>query len=319
MSKLTKEEKLRRYHAIYDQIHLNPRIRVHEISKNLRLARNTVSGYLDYMYESEILFGPQLRLKFYPGLNQFMYLAKFDDPYVAFDKLQRDPKVTYCSMFLGDWNVMFMSDANHDPSRVPGFEHLLHKGRQFGNMTPWVPLRDWETAFLKIKKKVVEFDPIGVHEPGLESNGPPPWDDEEWKLFYAYQSNFRKKVTPVLRKYLISSDKFYRWMETLPQHTSISLRFYPDGYENYTHFIFFFKTLYPRAVVSLFSNFPTSPVCTQIEGGVITGLSIKSDLTFSDLSVTVHRMKSCGMIKNFNQAIAMLHYTDSEEGYAKLR
>jgi hypothetical protein len=319
MSKLTREEKLRRYHAIYDQIYLNPRVHVHEISKNLKLARNTVSSYLEYMYESQILFGPELRLKHYPGMNEYVYLAKFDDPYAAFDELQKNPKITYCSMFLGDWNMMIISDRDYNPSSMPGFKRLLVKGERFGNVTPRVSLEEWKAAFVKMKKRISEFDPDNIQETNFVANNAPKWDDEEWKLFYEYKYNFREKVTPVLRKHLISSDKFYKWIETLSQHVSITLRFYPDGYENYTHFGFFFKTEYPKAVISLFSNLPTSPVCVEINGGVFALISIKSDLTFSDLSATVHMMRSSGMIDSFYQAIAIIFYVKSEENYAQLR
>lgn len=319
MSKLTREEKLRRYHAIYDQIYFNPRVHVHEISKNLKLARNTVSSYLEYMYESEILFGPELRLKYFPGLDEYVYLAKFDDPYAAFDELQRDPDVMYCSMFLGDWNVMIMSGKDYDPSGITGFEKLLLEGERLDNITPRVPLRDWKVALRMMKEEASEFSADSMRERNFVTNGPPVWDDEEWKLFYEYKYNFRKKVTPVLRKHLISSDKFYRWIDTLPQHVNVNLRFYPDGYGNYTHFTFFFKTNYSKAVISLFSNLPTSPTCIEVGGGIIIMLNIKSPLTYTELSVTVHKMRISGMIESFNQAIGIIHYVEAEEGYAQLR
>ena len=319
MSKLTKKEKMRRYHAIYDQIYLNPRIHVHEISKNLRLARNTVSGYLEYMYELQILFGPELRLKYYPSLNRYMYLAKFDDPYTAFDELQRDEEVIYCSLFLGDWNIMFMSEGNYDPSIIGGFEHLLFRGERRDMITPRVPLSEWRPAFERMRSQISDFDPSGAKETDPVSNGPPPWDDEEWKLFHEYEYDFRRKVTPVLRKHLISSDKFYKWLGILPSYTNVLLRFYPDGYGNYTHFAFLLKTNYTEAVVSLLSNLPTTTICTEVEGGIMVMLSIKSDMTFTDLSSTIHRMKASGMIRGFHQAIGVVHYAETAEGYAQLR
>lgn len=319
MSKLTREEKLRRYHAIYDQIYLNPRIHVHEISRNLRMARNTISGYLDHMYESQILFGPELRLKYYSELDEYVYLARVDDPYAAFKELQRDPEIIYCCMFLGDWNIMFMADKDYNAPHICGFEDVLLKGARRDITSPRIPLVGWRAAFQRMKEIASEFDPDGLHETESVIHNPPKWDDEEWKLFYEYKYNFRKKVTPVLRKYLISSDKFYRWLDTLPEHASVNLRFYPDEYENYTHFTFLFKTKYPQAVISLLSHLPTSPGCTEIDGGVITMLSIKSDLTFAELYATIHKMKISGMIEGFNHAIAVFHYYETEEEfYVKL-
>ncbi len=307
MSKLTREEKLRRYHAIYDQIYLNARIHVHEISKNVRVARNTVSSYLEYMYEAEILSGPQLRLKYFPGLDEHVYLTKFDDPYAAFDELQQEKEVIYCSMFLGDWNIMIMSNSSYDPSTIDGFEYLLLKGARHDIITPRVPLRDWNNAFRTMKHEILDFNTSNVQEPNLVNRSPPPWDEEEWNLFYEYKYDFRRKVTPVLRKNLISSDKFYRWLQTLYQHVGVVLTFYPDGYGNYTHFAFFFRTEYPRAVISLLSNLPTSPYCIEVDCGVFAILSIKSDLTFNALSGTLHQMKTSGMVAKFNQAIGVLY------------
>lgn len=319
MSKLTREEKVKRYHAIYDQIYLNPRVHVHEISKNLRLARNTVSSYLEYMYESEILFGPELRLKYYPHMNRYMYLAKFDDPYAAFDELQRNPEILYCSLFFGDWNIMFMTDKNYDPSHVEGFEYVLFGGERRDIITPRVPLTKWEPAFERMGLQISEFDPDGAKKADPLSNDPPPWDEEEWKLFHEYEYDFRKKVTPVLRKHLISSDKFYKWLSVLSSYTNLHMRFYPDGYGNYTHFSFLLKTNYTDAVISLLSNLPTTTICITVEDGIMVMLSIKSDMTFADLSITIHKMKTSGMIERFHQAIGVVHYVEVEEGYAQLR
>jgi len=315
MSKLTREEKVRRYHAIYDQIYLNPRIHIHEISKNLKLARNTVTGYLDEMYESGILFGPGLRLKYYSGLDKYIYLVKFDDPYLAFDQLQKDPRIQYSAMYFGDWNMMLMSDARYDVSHIPGFEHMLFGGERYDMLTPHTSFVEWKTSFQKIKQEMSEFDPEKAGDPNFTTRKAPDWDREEWTLFQEYQHDFRKKVTPVLRKHLISSDKFYRWMATLPKTTNIFLQFFADGARSYTHFRFFFKTLYADAVTSLLSSLPTSITSIYVEGGVIVTLSIKSDVvsTFLGLFNTIHRMRTTGMIQKFHQAIGTVYYSKEED------
>lgn len=322
MSRLTREEKLRRYHAIFDQIYMNPRVHVHEISKNVKIARNTVSSYLDHMYEEEIIFGPELRLKYYPGLNKYLHLVKFDDPYAAFDELQRIPEIDYCSMFLGDWNVLFMCDGEYDPSYISGFEHEVFCGKRGDIDTPRAPLTDWKPAFRKIRSKITDFESDGRIMREFTSNGMPPWDEEEWTLFQEYEYDFRKKVTPVLRKHLISSDKFYKWIRTLPTYTTIILEFYPDGHGNYTHFGFLLKTDYPEAAISVLSNLPTSILCIRVEEGVMAYLSIKSDTSFEDLSATLRQMKISGMIERFHQAIGVFHYIgeepeETEERYAE--
>jgi DNA-binding Lrp family transcriptional regulator len=315
MSKLTREEKVRRYHAIYDQIYSNPRIHVHEVSKNLKVARNTVSSYLDEMYESGILFGPELRLKYYSGLNIYMYLVKFDDPYAAFDQLQRDPRVTFASMYFGDWNIMLISDADYEISRVSGFENLLYKGRRYDIITPRTQLREWKTSFQKMRQEMSELNPESAEDPDFMARSPPDWDEEEWTLFYEYQHDFRKKVTPVLRKHLVSSDKFYRWMATLSDSTNVIMRFYADGVGSYTHFGFFFRTKYAETVISLLSNLPTTISSIHVEGGLVTTLSIKSDIasTFLSLFTTIHKMRTSGIVEKFNQAIGTISYDEVEE------
>jgi hypothetical protein len=91
------------------------------------------------------------------------------------------------------------------------------------------------------------------------------------------------------------------------------MRFYPDGYLNYTHFVFLLRTGYTDAVIALLSNLPTSTVCTHTEEGLLVWLSIKSDLTSTDLSATLQFMRSSNMIDKFNQAIGVLHYIEGEE------
>jgi hypothetical protein len=311
MSKLTEKEKKRRYHAIYNQIYLNPRVHVHEISKNLKIARNTVSSYLDYMYKSGILFGPEIRLKYYAGLDKYMYFAKFDDPYEAFDQIRMDPRITYTAMFFGDWNIMLMSDEQYDVSQIRGFENLVFKGERYDITTPRTMFRNWKAAFQKMKDETSQFDPDGIRETNLLPRDPPDWDEEEWSLFFEYKYNFRKKVTPVLRKHLISSDKFYQWMSTLFDNVNVIVRFYADGIGNYTLFGFLFRTRYAEAVTSLLSNLPTSINCTHVDGGLFVMLCIKSDVasTFTNLFDVLHEMRTCGMVEKFHQAIATLYYT----------
>jgi hypothetical protein len=319
MSKLTRKEKVRRYHAIYNQIYLNPRVHVHEISKNLKFARNTVSGYLDHMYQSEILFGPELRLKYHPGLEKYVHLIKFDDPYSAFDELQRVPQIDYCSMFLGDWNIMYISDEPYDPSHIEGFENMLFLGKRGNILTPNTPLIGWKKAFERMKVRISGFDCNGKKETNMIPEECPSWDEEEWTLFHEYEYDFRKKVTPILRKHLVSSEKFYQWLETIPEYTSVLTKFYPDGYGNYTHFGFLLKTEFPDSVIDILSNLPATVLCIQVECGLLAMLSIKSDITFTDLSSTLHRMRTSGMIDGFHQAIGLIHYIGIEEGYAELK
>ena len=319
MSKLTRKEKVRRYHAIYNQIYLNPRVHVHEISKNLKFARNTVSGYLDHMYNSEILFGPELRLKYHSDLEKYVHLVKFDDPYTAFDELQRVPQIDYCSMFLGDWNIMYIADEKYDPSHIKGFENSLFLGRRGNILTPNSLLLGWKSAFDRMRTHISEFNPQGKKETNMIKEKSPPWDEEEWTLFHEYEYDFRKKVTPILRKHLVSSEKFYQWLETVPQYTTVLTKFYPDGYGNYTHFGFLLKTEFPQSVIDILSNLPTTVLCIHVECGLMAMLSIKSDITFTDLSSTLHKMRTSGMIDGFHQAIGLIHYIGVEEGYAELK
>ncbi|KYK38839.1 MAG: winged helix-turn-helix domain-containing protein [Theionarchaea archaeon] len=315
MSRLSKKEKLRRYHAIYDQIYQNPRIHIHEISKNLKMARNTISSYLKYMYESGILLGPELRLKYYPGLNEYICLAKFDDPYEAFDQIQMDENVSYASMFFGDWNIMVTSNGPYDLSQISGFESLVFEGERYDITAPRVPsLSNWKTAFQKMKQEINEFDPDSVNDPNYADRRPSHWDKEEWELFYEYKYNFRKKVTPVLRKNLISSDKFYRWIEALPDTANVSTRFFADGMWNYTHFGFFFETNYAEAVTSILSNLPTSIYSIDIDKGLIVTVSIKSDIAsaFVGFFDILHEMRTHGIINRFHQAITVLYYFKEE-------
>lgn len=147
------------YHRIFEQIYKNNRSFIYEIAKKTGLARNTVSKYLEKMYEKTVIIGPRLEMKSTNTYKEYVYLMNFDDPSHVYKGLKGFPHVVYHSLTFGDWNTLVIANRLLDFPQLVGFQNLVYRGIKYWCHTPPVVQTTWEQSFADIKKEIVHFTP----------------------------------------------------------------------------------------------------------------------------------------------------------------
>ncbi|MBU7013086.1 MAG: winged helix-turn-helix transcriptional regulator [Theionarchaea archaeon] len=206
--------KRKSYHKIYEQIYQDPRISLIDITQNTGLSRNTVSRYLQEMYSRGILVGPYLRMKPAQNHREYVYLMNFTDPFFAFKGLKGFPNVLCCAVTFGDWNIMVVTNRLLDFSQLVGFQSMVARGVKGITDTPKVEYIPWDLCFTKINEKIKEFTPA-QRKSRTRTSPSLTWGNDEWKLYHAFKSNMRQKITPTLRKINVRYDTYREWMNTL--------------------------------------------------------------------------------------------------------
>ena len=307
MGKISQNRRKKNYFKIYEQIFEDPTMSIYDISRHSLLSRNTVSKYLQEMYRRQILIGPQIRMKPAPNYREYIYLMNFNNPFQVFEGLKGFPHILYHVMTFGEWNVMVVTDRPLDFSRLVGFERLVRQGIRGCSYTPKVEYTSWDESFETSSDLVERFTPSQADEKDRRLTPPLDWGEDEWKLFHTFKFNVRRKVTPTLRKIKVRYDIYSKWIETLEDHSTIHVGFYPESYQNYMTYCFLFSSDYEESIKSLFSSFPTTPFMVEIGSQLMVFANMISSKITRGLFCTIYDMKRKEMIKGFKQAVAVFH------------
>ena len=307
MGKISQEKRMRNYFKIFEQIYHEPTMPIYDISENAHLSRNTVSTYLNDMYASGIVIGPQIRMAPAPNYREYIYLLNFKDPFHVFEGLKGFPHVLYHGMTFGEWNIMVITDRLLDFSQLVGFETVVRQGVRGRSYTPKVEYLSWEEGFERADSYVQNFSQ-GREDYQSRRIGPPlNWGRDQWTLFRAFKMNLRQKASPLLRKIRVRYEVYSRWMESLKDHTTTHVGFYPEGYEKYMSYCFLFSSDHEEAVQTLFSCFPSTPYVIECGDQLMIFANLISSKISRNLFCTVYDMKRKEVIKGFKQAVAVFH------------
>ena len=304
MGSKSQAQKRKEYYKIYQQIYKDPFMLIYEIAQNTRLSRNTVTKYIQEMYAQGVLRGPYIKMN--PALNyrEYMYLLNFSDPFKVYRGLKGFPHVLQVSITSGNWNTVVTTDRHINFSKLKGFQSVVYWGVKGLTCTPKVEYTGWDETFKIMYKQIKEFTPL-QKEDKKQKFHPLNWKNKEWKLYHAFKSNLRQKVTPTLRKIKVQYDIYTKWMQTLKDHCTIHTEFYPEELKTYMGYCFLFSSDYKSAVQSLFSFLPTSSVITDIGNQVL----VFTQLPFPDMTrrliCTIYDMQAVEMIRKFSQAIIL--------------
>jgi len=167
--------------------------------------------------------------------------------------------------------------------------------------TPKVELTTWES--------LAHIDMKNTSEPDYYESrrSPLDWGPDEWKLYFAFKSNLRQKITPLLRKIGIRYDIYKQWKEKLNDHCTIHTGFYPEGYKIYMAYQILFCTDHKPLLKSVFSQFPTTPVLTEMGDHLSVCVSVPFSDVARQLFCTIYNMRIQGVIKEFFQAAALFY------------
>ena len=294
-------KRLQSYYRIYEQLYANPVIPIGGIAENTGLSRNTVSKYLYDMYANKIIVGPSLTMEPAPNYKEYIYLMNFQDPFAVYNGLKGFPHVLYHAMTFGDWNTIIITDKLLDLSPLVGVQTVVYKDIYGHLSTPKVDYTTWDEGFAAAHN-LVHLNP-GTEYKERQLAPALPWKESEWTLYHAFKFDMRQKITPVLQKINIRHEHYKKWMKTLELHTTTHTEFYPAGYDTYNCHCLLISTDYEDTVKSVFSQFPTTPVITQVGNQLLVFLNIISSQTTKNFMCLLYTMHATGLITHFNHSI----------------
>ncbi|MBU7045172.1 MAG: hypothetical protein HXS54_01940, partial [Theionarchaea archaeon] len=160
MGRISQETIMKNYYKIFEQIHENPLISIHNISANTKFSKNTISKYMKEMYVKNVLVGPYLRMKQALNYREYVYLLKFSDPLPVLHGLKEFPHVICNAMTFGDWNTMVVTDRMLDFSRLVGFEKMISHNVKYCSYTSRVEYMTWDESFNSVYEQLDQFTPV---------------------------------------------------------------------------------------------------------------------------------------------------------------
>jgi len=304
MGTITQTKKLKSYYKIYEQIYKDPLICITEISDNTGVSRNAVAKYLQEMYADNILTGPSLCLKPHTNYQEYMYFLKFSDPFTVFDGFEKFPNVVSRLITFGDWNMVLVTNKLLNFSVLKHFETAVKMYPKGISYTPKVELTTWES--------LAHIDTNTCEPDYYETRRKLDWGEDEWKLYHAFKSNLRVKITPLLRRIGIRYEIYKQWKEELNDHCTVHTGFYPEGYKQYMVYQILFSTDRKSLLKSVFSQFPTTPVFTEMGDHLSVCVSVPFSDVARQLFYIIYTMRIKGVIEEFSQA-ASLFYNQCKE------
>jgi hypothetical protein len=310
MTEFSEDQKRYLKYQIYHHRYDDPWISNKKIAKLVHRSVTTVDRYAQQAEKKGIIVNPKLRLV-YPYRKAALLL--FEDKWAAFNRLQAYINISYLSVFQGDWDIMAVYDGQLDFSHIPGYEQKIADGLRGAIFTPKVRYVSWKRSF-------AEVDDLLSKEEIKESNSDfgiqyPDWDEEEWKLFYYFESSLRKKFSIFRKQYSIRWKKYQKWKNSLGKYCTVMMQYYPEGRSAYEDLTLCFKTLYGEYIIELVSRFPTSSIFCMIGEYFSVNMSIPRDYSRQKrIHSIISKLIDKNIITDYMDGYAIGHYvpTDSE-------
>jgi len=278
MSILTKEE-AKQIRAMYELRTEDPRIKVYEIAQHLGVVRNTVYKRQKKATENGILFNPELRLKMYKDVKEYVYVISSDSAFHTFHQLQKDSRISYETFATGYFDLLLITSEPLPLNELDTFGKAVLVGSRSNYIYPKVPATDYVNAIELIEefaKKDFEPSEWSVEYPPREME----WKEIDWKLFLLLRHNMTKKYTELAKSVEMSYDGF-RWsLKRILTNTQIIVPYYPEGYSQYTRFLFMFQSNYEQMLLDMFSLVPCFTMMYKVKDWLLVHFRIlPSDLS----------------------------------------
>lgn len=304
MSRLTDSQKKEIHYSIYEQLVQEERITLTNMSKNLGLARNTVTSHYNYMVENEILLPPSLRLKMFEDLREYVYFLNFEKPVRVYQELESNSRIIYHNVTSGAFNMVVITDSPVDFRSHPNFKECLLQGPRSDCYFPHISRDTYGEAFRKIEKIIKEEE---LKEGMLPAEFLPRtiiWTDLEWKLFFDLKHNVRRTFTEIVKKHGISKYLFYQSYERIKKNCIKIVSFFPEKRLNYSDFYFVFRTDYEKTLTELFMMLPCSNMFWHVNDRMLAWVNIPRTFSFKKFFGLLYWMDDHEIIEDIMYALA---------------
>jgi hypothetical protein len=200
--------------------------------------------------------GPHINKRSYANLKEYMVLINCENPEPLYLKYREDMNIIYHAQTIGFCDLWVITKEKVD---IEG--DVVAEGYRSDYYFPYAPNRSWEESLQIMWKKTNNFRSKDYAVKGIiktHLNESVQWDSEDEALYQYFKYGIRKKLSPVMKKNLISGGKLYNWFQKLPGCCTIYTGYYPETLSAYDPYLFMIETDYKDFIVELFSELPTT-------------------------------------------------------------
>jgi hypothetical protein len=310
--RISLKDRKKQYRIIYEELSKSHRIKVNRLSSILRINPNSASRRLREAFDLGYITLPQIRRRSYANTKEYMYFVRCENPLKLFRRYKDDTDVVYLAVMGGFANMWLITKEKIDIAGI-----ILVFGCHSDYHVSHVPDRLWERAIEIMWQKAITFHPEEYKPKGIIKthwSEVIEWDAEDEILFREFKYNARKKLTPIMRNNLISSQKTYEFLDRLPKCCTVFTRYFPESKLAYDPYLFMFETDYEDFIIDLFSQLPTSSFFFKVSDKVFVLANVKRssmrnfDINMSDIGelhvpLLVENLMDREIIKNESHAI----------------
>jgi len=277
---------LNRYLQIYEQIYEDPLIPLHQITKNTKVSRSTVSRYIAKMYELHILQGPSISVKPAENYHQYAYFLMVNDPFTVYRRLKGFPGVVSRNLTAGDWNLLVIFNRLIDLSVLNGVRECILQGVKGVTHLSKVGRLDWDESIQNMKAAKPE-EKCTMYEESPELL----WKEEEWVLFDQFKYNIREKTMPVLKKVDIRYEQYQKWVSQLKEVALVQPAFFPLQQKNYFFIDFLLQSDYHKGLANVLGMLPSTSFFFSVGQYLLARLSFVDKKQRDDLYSVIHTLQ----------------------------
>jgi hypothetical protein len=255
--RLTLGERKNQYRIIYETLYKNPRIKVSALAHILGTNRHSAGRRLNEALNLGYVLVPQIRRRSFANMKEYIYFIDCPYPFGLYKELIENYDVVYHAVLSGFAKLWLITREKIDIEAT-----IVLQGVRSDFLVAYARIHSWDEAVQMMNKKVENFDPARYGIQGVIKtrwNESIDWDAEDEVLFREFKFNLRKKLTPVMKKNLISSQKTYEFLDKMYDYCTVFTQYFPETMSVYDSYLFMFETDYEDFVVELFSELPTSP------------------------------------------------------------
>jgi DNA-binding Lrp family transcriptional regulator len=286
----TLERRRNQYRTIYELLHRSPRIKVKTLSSALGMNRHATSNRLKEAFEEGYILVPQLRKRSYANLKEYMYFVNSRDSVKSYMQYIDDNGVVYHAVMSGFANLWLIT---REEINIEG--DIIFEGFRSDYHVAFAPNQSWKAAIKKMRKKIEAFNPKDYKPSGIiktHLDEPVAWDSEYEVLSREFKYNGRKALTPLMKAHLISGQKIYEFLDSLPEYCTVFTRYFPETISAYDPYLFMFETDYEDFIIDIFSELPTSPFFFKVSDRLFVYTNMAKEYTrCTELYATINKLQ----------------------------
>lgn len=305
MSRLSPEQIHGLYRGIYEAYTDDFRIKLHELTDFLGTVRNTAASYVEKGRKKGIVFPPQLRLKMFAEVKEYVYALKVRDVFRVYEKLKSNPRIFYMEAGKGVFDLLITASLPLDLEDIP-LTRAVVQGTRSGYIIPYVPDIDSRISLEWMLKKAEEKPSPSI----WEVTYPPReviWTNRDWDIFQLLRYDASIKYTDIATRIPMHSVTFSRSLERIKANTICYVPYYPKGYEWYLGWILLFRSSYEHFLIDLLSCIPCTTVVYKVTDWLFAHVRIEANYTGSYLRLFL-KLQDQGYIDTFDMASPAVYW-----------